>query len=256
MDGHIAVLTWKAECKLILGEFDQGQSLTEAAIREASAYAKSLVKGWPLFVKAECLTLQGHCADALVILREARSILETNGNIQGSLWSLMLTGDCLRETSLQQAEKTFQVLRKRLLRHDLGHIKSRLLLQEAELARQRRNWRGVDEAISALRVHLVNKTSFTKPPRLVLAHALLIEAECARQRHRDQAIALLRRARDAYAKLGANAFVARANVALALIGRADVPVSSLMAHCRRASYDREVTGLTNMNEGFYPIHFV
>lgn len=256
MDGHIAVLTWTAECELTLGEFERGLSLVEEAIREASAYAKSLVSGWPLYVKAEYLTLRGRCADALVILRKAKHILEANGNIQGSLWSLMLQAHCLRETSRQQAEKIFRLLRKRLIGRDLAHIQSRLYLEEAEIARERWNWPGVEASLSALRTHLQHKSKFTKPPRLVLAHALLVEAECARQRHCGEAIALLRHARDAYARMGAKAFVARANVAIGLTDHSDIRMSTLLALCRRSSYDREVDRLTTMDTGFYPIQFV
>ncbi|MBV8367474.1 MAG: hypothetical protein JO036_00870 [Candidatus Eremiobacteraeota bacterium] len=39
-DGHIAVLTWEAECQLMLGNFGRARRLTDDAIREAQAYAK------------------------------------------------------------------------------------------------------------------------------------------------------------------------------------------------------------------------
>lgn len=183
-------------------------------------------------------------------------VLRRYGNIQGTLWSLLLRSDCVRAQSLDEAAWYCRIVRKRLAGNDLSHIEGRLYLTEAELARQRGDVPAVYASLSKLRALLQNRDTFTRPPAMPLAHAQLVEAECARQNADPTALKRLRLARDAYAQIGARAFIARASVAIALVKGADMRRSRLLAHCRTNSYDLEVRRLTGVDTGFYPIHFV
>jgi len=98
--------------------------------------------------------------------------------------------------------------------------------------------------------------AFTIPAKMLIAHALLVEAEAARQRGDDAAPCLLWRVRAAYQRLGAMGFVARADVGLVLGGERGIPYSALLTHCRRHHYGFEVQRLEGIRSGFYPIHFV
>jgi len=256
MDGHITVLTWKAECHLMLGDFEQGRILAEEAIREAGAYAKYLVSGWPLIVNAEYFMLRGKFPDALHALEKGRRVLMSNGNIQGSYWCHLLEGRCLKDVSLNLAAKMFGQLQERLKQRMLAQVQARLYLEEAELARERHDWRLVASALRKLRAFLRDKTNFSSLPHMLLAHARLVEAECERDRSSSDAPILLRQARSAYERLGAKAQIARTNVAIALTGCWDVPRAELLAECRRFSYDCEVARLASMDAGFYPINFI
>lgn len=256
MDGHIAVLTWQAETELMLGNFDHARSLAEEAGREASAYAKYVLSGLPLYVQAEYLTLRGRVDDALNVLHDATRLLKRYGNIQGTMWSLLQEADCLRGRSLDEATARCRNVRRRLRKHDSAHVRIRLYLMEAEIARERGDMPAVEVALSALSTHLHNKTQFTRPPMMALAHSFLVKAECARQVHDGVAVKMLKTARDEYARIGAKSFVARASVAIALATGADMRSSKLLAQCRSNSYDLEVRHLTAMDSSFYPIHFV
>jgi predicted ATPase len=91
---------------------------------------------------------------------------------------------------------------------------------------------------------------------LLIAHAMLVEAESARQQGNDDAPNLLRRVRATYRRLGARSFVARTDVALVLTGQGGKGHSGLLARCRRRGYRFEVERLEGVRTGFYPIHFV
>ncbi len=125
MDGHIAVLTWRAETELMLGDFERASSLAEEAVHEASAYAKLVLSGLPLYVQAEYLTLRGRLDDALAVLHDATRILERYGNIQGTMWSLLLEADCLRGRSLHEGMARCPSVRRRLRKRDSAHVRIR-----------------------------------------------------------------------------------------------------------------------------------
>jgi tetratricopeptide (TPR) repeat protein len=256
IDGRIEVLTWRAESELILGDYKRSIELSDSAIRYAVAYGKYLVRGWPSYVKAEALALSGRCDDALREVKEAKRIFKRSKNIQGPLWSLLLEVDCFKEIAPKKINGVLDTVRDGLRFHQLAHVQSRLYLEEAEVARAAGDWLRVMQAIAALRAHLKNKTFFTEQPRMLIAHALLVEAECARQQASDGTVKLLKRARAAYERIGAKAFVARVNVALSMAGQLDIPVSQLLEECRRQDYRHELARLKKQQKGFYPIHFV
>jgi len=205
---------------------------------------------------AEARALSGDTAEALKLAREAQRAFERNHNFQGSIWSRLLQSDCLRETSWRQATRLVKEARRRLEKRRLTSARARLYLEEAEIARARRRWKCVMQAIADFRNLLQNTTSFKKPPLLLLAHAALVEAECARQRRQPQATRLLKAARRAYSPIGARSFVARVDVALVLTGKNKKSHSRLLKLCRAAGYELEVARLENAKSGFYPIHFV
>jgi hypothetical protein len=93
-------------------------------------------------------------------------------------------------------------------------------------------------------------------PPLLLAHALLVEAECARQRKQANAASLLNAARRAYSRIGARAFVVRTDVALSLAEHSTRSRLALVRECRREGYLLEAARLEKAMSGFYPIHFV
>jgi len=254
IDGVIDAGTWKAESALMLGDFKEALALADEALRDAAAYGKSLVKAWPRYVKGECLALSGRCEAAIPLAQEAKEIFDASGNIQGPLWSLILTSDCLRQISWRKACPVLSDLQSRPPSRRLAHVKVRLQLEAAEIARASGNWGRAAEAIATVRALLRDKAAFTRQPRLLLAHALLVEAECARSQRHPDAVRLLRRARSAYRRLDARAFVSRADVALFLAGARDIRLSRLLTACRREGYGHELAGLKR--RGFYPVHFV
>ena len=254
--GRIEVLTWRAESALMLGEYRRALELSDTAIRDATAYANYLMRGWPSYVKAEALALSGRCDDALQVLKDATRNFATSKNIQGPLWSLLVKADCFKEMAPKQLHNVLREIRQGLRCHQLAHVQSRLYLEEAEIARAAGDWFRVSQTLAVLRAHLKDKTFFTKQPRMLIAHILLVEAECARLKTSEDAVALLRRARAAYQRIGAKAFVARVNVALLIAGHLDFPRSWLLAECRRQDYQHELVRLTKAKTGFYPIHFV
>lgn len=256
INGRIEVLTWRAESALMLGQYKLALELSDTAIRNGVAYAKYLVRGWPYYVKAEALALSGNCVDALFVVREARKTFMASRNVQGPLWSLLLEVDCLKETALNKVAGVLRRVREGLRHRQFAHVQCRLHLEEAEVARAAGDWSLVAQALAALREHLRNETMFTERPRMVIAHALLIEAECARQRGSHRAIELLRRVRAAYQRIGAKALVVRVNVALLMAGQADVSVSQLLDVCRQENYRHDLARLENAKTGFYPIHFI
>lgn len=256
ISGHIEVLTWQGECALVLGRIKSALALAEDAILDAVGYGKYPVRHWPSFVKAEALAQSGEFREALKLIREIKGIFEALGNHQGSVWSRVLESDCLRETSWRQAAAVARDARRRMGKRHLAHAEARLFLENAEIARARRNWVVVADAIAGLRSHLRNKVHFTSPPPLLLAHARLVEAECARQRRQADAPSLLRAARRAYSRIGAKAFVMRTEVALYLAGKSERSGAALMRECRREGYHLEAERLEHAKSGFYPIHFV
>lgn len=256
ISGHINVLTWQAECALMLGQIKSALALTEDAILDAIGYGKYPVRHWPSFVRAEALAQSGEFQEALKLIREIKGIFEALGNHQGSVWSRVLESDCLREISWRNAAALVRDARTRIGNRRLAHAEARLLLEDAEIARARRDWDGVAHAIADLRGHLQDKVHFTSPPPLLLAHALLIEAECARQRKQVNAANLLNAARQAYRRVGARSFVMRADVALYLAGQPKRSRAALIRECRREGYQLEAARLEKTRPGFYPIHFV
>ena len=240
----------------MLGQIKLALDLTEDAIADTVFYAKYLVKQWPFFVQSEAFAQSGDIGRALKLLSEAEPIFVTHDNFQGSLWSLILRSDCLRETSWQEAAEVVRAAWERLGKRHLAHVEARLYLEEAEIARARCDWTGVEQAITKLRNHLDNKVHFTASPPILIAHALLVEAECARQRAQEDTVKLLNLARGAYARIGAKAFVARVDVALSLAGRPKRSDSTLLNICRRKLYQLEVARIEKVKEGFYPIHFL
>jgi tetratricopeptide (TPR) repeat protein len=256
ISGHIETLTWQAECALLLGQNKSALAIAEDAVLDAVGYGKYLVRNWPSFVKAEALAQSGDFPQALEIIDELKRTFEAVANHQGSVWSRVLESDCLRERSWRDAAAAVRDARRRMGKRRLAHVEARLLLEDAEIARARRDWKGVASALTNLRAQLRNKVHFTSPPALLLAHALLVEAECARQRRQANALSLLKAARQAYNSIGARAFVMRVDVALYLAGWSKRSRAALMRESRREGYRLELARLKALKSEFYPIHFV
>jgi len=256
ISGHIDALTWQAECSLMLGQIKNALALAEDAILDAVGYGKYPVGRWPSFVRAEAFAQCGEFAQALKVIAEIKGIFETMANHQGSVWTRVLESDCLREMSWRDAAATVRHARRCMGKRQLWHAEARLFLEDAEIARARRDWRGVATAIANLRKHLRDKVHFTAPPPFLLAHALLVEAECARQRKQADTVSLLNGARRAYSRIGARAFMMRVDVALYLAGHSKRSRTALLRECRREGYQLEASRLEGTKCGFYPIHFV
>lgn len=256
IDGRIDTLTWQSETALISGDVRHALELSDAAICDSIAYAKSLVKAWPWYVKAEALVLSGRCDEAARMVGQMHDVFEANGNVQGIFWTLILEIDCLKNGSWRRAQKLLDEVRVRLGRKSLAHVRARLLLEQADLARAARDWLRVERALSKLQLHLQNRSHFSRRPRLIEAHASLVEAECARDRASAEAPDLLGGAYKKYERLGAKAMAARAAVALALAQDGKAPIKKLRDYCASRGYNREVRALDTNARSYYPIQFI
>jgi tetratricopeptide (TPR) repeat protein len=254
IDGVIDAGTWKAESALMLGRIREASSIADEALRDAAAYGKSLVRAWPRYVKGECLALAGDCEAGLRLAGEARTIFEAAGNIQGPLWSLILASDCLRGIDWRRAVPVLRQLKDRNEGRRLAQVTLRTALEQAEIARAAQSWGKAAQALSSVRAMLRDRTAFTRQPRLILAHALLVEAECTRARRRPDAIRLLRRAREAYRQLGAQAFVARAELGLVLAGAPESQRFRPRVARFREGFGAEL--VPRKRRGYVPVHFV
>lgn len=256
IDGRIDVLTWQSETALISGDFKLALELADEAIYDSIAYAKNLVKAWPWYVKAEGLVLSGRYDEASSLAKLAYPVFEAHGNVQGIFWTSILEIDCRKDSSWHMAQNLLNELRVKLGKKRLAHVRARLFLEQADLARAARDWSASFKAISDLRLHLREKECFSRRPRLIEAHALLIEAECARDQAAGNAGQLLERAQRAYRELGANAMATRAAVALALVNNESSTIKRLRAQCVSLGYGRELRALSGIGWGYYPIQFI
>lgn len=256
VDGEVDTLTWAAETSLMLGDFDEGRRRIDEALRRAAPYAKKLVAAWPLYVKAEYLCIIGYFAEALSSLKQASEMFASKGNTLGSLWSLLLEADCLRERDTRAAEQKLAELSPKIKGHKA--IQARYYLLKSDLARQHADWQDVSRCLSAIRNLYDNEPENIGKllPPMLRAHVLLVRAECAHAQHKDEATALLKRAREAYLRVGATAFVARVDVAAMLARGPGVKRERLLRNCRLKGYLLEFERLTMKSSGFYPIHFM
>lgn len=256
IDGRIDALTWQSETAMILGDLKTAVELSDAAIGDAIAYAKTLVKAWPWYVKAEGLVLSGRLNEVAKMIGLMRPVFEVNGNAQGTFWTLILEIDLLKDHSWREAQRLLDEVWIRLGNKPLAHVRARLLLEQADLARAAHHWSTVHSSLSKLEVQLRSGSHFSEPPRLIKVHASLVKAECARDQGFPETRELLARAQKAYEKLGAKGMAARAAVALALTGHGKERREKLREHCVRRGYLREVREMGRSGGGYYPIQFI
>jgi tetratricopeptide (TPR) repeat protein len=256
IDGRIDVLTWQSETALIRGDIRKALSLADAAIDDAIAYARVPIKAWPSYVKAEGLVLSGRYEEAKRIAQLAHSLFKVHGNVQGVTWTSILEIDCLKDTSWRQAMELLKDVRGRLGRRRLAHAEARLFLEEADLARLARNWSYCAKSLSKLHSHVKNPTFFSQRPRMIEAHASLVEAECARDQNSQVALEMLQKTQQAYKTLGASTMAMRTAVAIALLRNENSAKRKMIEQCMRLEYSREVQALCQKGKSSYPIQFV
>lgn len=209
--GVLESRTWRTEILLARGRY-RAALIDSTSTLDYAPFTNARWLTWARFVHGEALCAAGEVAEGLDVFRETLDEFARYGNPMGEAWSLMAEASFLRGSDTAGAGYALGAAGEAADRYGspLAYARARLLWEEAELERARRDIAAARKRLRLYRDHM--NRWFPRGHNWLKAHGDALEVELVRERGGRAAAALADQARDQYALLGADGAVRRMTV--------------------------------------------